>query len=125
MDKAQAATWASWQKQPWRCRLVAEAPPMQQSAEVISTGDLRDLLAALQAMKVGDFSVRLPGDRVGMFGKIADAFNDIVADKPGDGGRAGAGRRRGGGARGAHPAEGEVLQPGRRVVRRWRHRSTR
>src|SRR5687768_1080599 len=59
---------------------VAEAPPMEQTAEVISTGDLRDLLAALQAMKVGDFSVRLPGDRVGMFGKIADAFNDIVAD---------------------------------------------
>ncbi|HEV7690554.1 MAG TPA: HAMP domain-containing protein, partial [Hyphomonadaceae bacterium] len=50
------------------------------SAEVISTGDLRELLSALQRMKTGDFSVRLPGDRVGMFGKIADAFNDIVAD---------------------------------------------
>ncbi len=50
------------------------------SAEVISTGDLKELLSALQSMKVGDFSVRLPGDRVGMFGKISDAFNDIVAD---------------------------------------------
>ena len=41
--------------------------------------ELRDLLQALQAMKVGDFSVRLPGDRVGVIGKIADTFNDIVA----------------------------------------------
>ncbi|RYY92135.1 MAG: hypothetical protein EON61_26790, partial [Alphaproteobacteria bacterium] len=31
-------------------------------------------------MKIGDFSVRLPGDRIGVMGKIADAFNDIVAD---------------------------------------------
>jgi HAMP domain-containing protein len=31
-------------------------------------------------MKIGDFSVRMPGDRTGIFGKIADAFNDIVAD---------------------------------------------
>jgi HAMP domain-containing protein len=58
---------------------VAETPPMP-AAEVISSSDLRELLGALQAMKIGDFSVRLPGDRVGMFGKISDAFNDIVAD---------------------------------------------
>ena len=38
-----------------------------------------DLLHALQAMRVGDFSVRLPGDQVGVEGKIADTFNDIVA----------------------------------------------
>ena len=50
------------------------------SADVISTSDLRELLAALQSMKIGDFSVRLPGDRTGMYGKIADAFNDIIAD---------------------------------------------
>ncbi len=40
---------------------------------------LRDLLQSLQAMKVGDFSVRLPGDWNGVMGKVADAFNDIVA----------------------------------------------
>ncbi len=40
---------------------------------------LRDLLQALQAMKIGDFSVRLPGDRVGVMGKIADTFNEIVS----------------------------------------------
>jgi HAMP domain-containing protein/signal transduction histidine kinase/DNA-binding response OmpR family regulator len=39
----------------------------------------RDLLRALQAMRDGDFSVRLPGDQVGLAGKIADAFNEIVS----------------------------------------------
>jgi len=40
---------------------------------------LGELLAALQAMRVGDFSVRMRGDRTGLGGKIADAFNDIIA----------------------------------------------
>ena len=39
---------------------------------------LAELLRALQAVRDGDFSVRLPGDRVGVEGKIADTFNDIV-----------------------------------------------
>ncbi|MFZ3223955.1 MAG: HAMP domain-containing protein, partial [Xanthobacteraceae bacterium] len=30
-------------------------------------------------MRVGDFSVRMAGDRVGILGKIADTFNEIVA----------------------------------------------
>ena len=37
------------------------------------------LLYALQAMRLGDFSIRLPGDQTGLPGKIADTFNDIVA----------------------------------------------
>ncbi|MGQ9426631.1 HAMP domain-containing protein [Gilvimarinus sp. F26214L] len=37
------------------------------------------LLAALQAVRDGDFEVRLPGDWTGIEGKIADTFNDIVA----------------------------------------------
>src|SRR5215471_15818776 len=40
---------------------------------------LHDLLHALQAMRIGDFSVRLPSDRTGLEGKIADTFNEIVA----------------------------------------------
>jgi signal transduction histidine kinase/DNA-binding response OmpR family regulator/HAMP domain-containing protein len=36
------------------------------------------LLAALQSMRTGDFSVRLPGDWAGLAGKIADTFNDVV-----------------------------------------------
>ncbi len=41
--------------------------------------DLHNLLHALQAVKAGDFSVRLAGHETGLFGKIADTFNDIVA----------------------------------------------
>src|SRR5579885_2263981 len=41
--------------------------------------DLSQLLQALQAVRVGDFSVRLPADKVGLAGKIADTFNEIVA----------------------------------------------
>jgi HAMP domain-containing protein/signal transduction histidine kinase/DNA-binding response OmpR family regulator len=37
------------------------------------------LLAALQAMRDGDFSVRLPGSWIGLEGKIADTFNEIVS----------------------------------------------
>ncbi len=36
------------------------------------------LLAALKALKKGDFSVRLPVNWLGMAGKIADAFNEMV-----------------------------------------------
>jgi hypothetical protein len=34
---------------------------------------------ALQAMRIGDFSMRLPSERTGLEGKIADTFNEIVA----------------------------------------------
>ncbi|HVV28554.1 MAG TPA: HAMP domain-containing protein, partial [Rhizomicrobium sp.] len=33
----------------------------------------------MQALKVGNFSVRLPGDQVGVAGKLADTFNEIAA----------------------------------------------
>src|SRR3954465_14667275 len=38
-----------------------------------------ELLHALLAMRSGDFSVRMPDDQVGLEGKIADTFNEIVA----------------------------------------------
>ncbi|HEX2710885.1 MAG TPA: hypothetical protein VHM88_01500, partial [Candidatus Acidoferrales bacterium] len=41
--------------------------------------DLTVILASLQTMRDGDFSVRLPGSWTGLAGKIADTFNDIVA----------------------------------------------
>src|SRR3979411_2830350 len=41
-----------------------------------------DLLHALQAMRVGDFSVRMAGDDEGLLGKIADTFNEIAAANP-------------------------------------------
>jgi HAMP domain-containing protein/CheY-like chemotaxis protein/signal transduction histidine kinase len=37
------------------------------------------LLRAMQVMRAGDFSVRLPHNQPGLAGKIAEAFNDIVA----------------------------------------------
>nr|WP_315797466.1 HAMP domain-containing protein [Bradyrhizobium sp. SZCCHNRI3043] len=39
----------------------------------------QDLLRALQAMRSGDFSVRMGGDYLGIDGKIADTFNEIIA----------------------------------------------
>src|SRR5438046_575100 len=41
--------------------------------------ELYELLNALQSMRVGDFSVRLSGGQMGLLGKIADTFNEIVA----------------------------------------------
>jgi CheY-like chemotaxis protein/signal transduction histidine kinase/HAMP domain-containing protein len=42
-------------------------------------GDLRELLRALQAMRMGDFSVRMAAESTGIIGKIADTFNEIVS----------------------------------------------
>src|ERR1700758_2269042 len=57
--------------------------PVPPSPEAFRDKDLNggsaELLGALQAMRVGDFSVRMPGDHVGLMGKIADTFNEIVA----------------------------------------------
>ena len=39
----------------------------------------RRLLTAMLAFRDGEFGVRLPADLIGVDGKIADAFNDIVA----------------------------------------------
>jgi hypothetical protein len=44
-----------------------------------SSTNLSIILNALQTMRAGDFSVRLPGAWVGVEGKVADTFNDIVA----------------------------------------------
>jgi HAMP domain-containing protein/CheY-like chemotaxis protein/signal transduction histidine kinase len=44
-----------------------------------SSSEFHELLQALQAVRVGDFSVRMAGNQVGIIGKIADTFNEIVA----------------------------------------------
>jgi HAMP domain-containing protein/CheY-like chemotaxis protein len=65
----------------------AELPPHTDAPTLLSPGngangkstfELKDLLHALQAVRVGDFSVRLAGDHLGIEGKIADTFNEIV-----------------------------------------------
>jgi HAMP domain-containing protein/CheY-like chemotaxis protein/signal transduction histidine kinase len=45
----------------------------------VAEGDLTLILAALQTMRDGDFSIRLPGSWTGLPGKVADTFNEIVA----------------------------------------------
>ncbi len=45
----------------------------------VASGDLSAILASLQTMRDGDFSVRLPGFWTGLAGKVADTFNSIVA----------------------------------------------
>ena len=49
------------------------------SAAEPATADFTAILASLQTMRDGDFSVRLPGSWTGLAGKIADTFNEIVA----------------------------------------------
>ena len=49
-------------------------PPGLNGAE----DELRELLRVFQAVRRGDFSVRLPGHWTGLFGKIADAVNDFT-----------------------------------------------
>jgi len=41
--------------------------------------ELHEFLHALQAMRTGDFSVRMAPDHEGLAGKIAETFNEIVA----------------------------------------------
>ena len=57
--------------------LAASVAPVEHALNGDAQG-LAELLHALQAMRVGDFSVRMAGDRVGIMGKIADTFNEIV-----------------------------------------------
>jgi len=56
---------------------IPEASDNQLNGNADAHG-LAELLHALQAMRVGDFSARMAGDRVGIMGKIADTFNEIV-----------------------------------------------
>src|ERR1044072_8191304 len=63
---------------PPRKRTAAppDAKPIPNGKDVL---DLNRLLYALQAMRVADFSARMAGNQLGIEGKIADTFNEIVA----------------------------------------------
>src|SRR4029077_7781266 len=58
-----------------QARRRASAQP--QNAD--STLNLSKLLQALQSVRDGNFSARLPSDQTGLAGKVADTFNEIVA----------------------------------------------
>ncbi|MBD2777469.1 HAMP domain-containing protein [Iningainema tapete] len=52
--------------------------PTEQLTRESDNLDLTQLLKTLFAVKKGDFSARMPIDRTGMAGKIADTLNDII-----------------------------------------------
>ncbi|HTO06589.1 MAG TPA: HAMP domain-containing protein, partial [Myxococcota bacterium] len=62
-----------------RKRRARENGATNGSAPHASPSDLRELLRALDAVRDGDFSARLPTDWAGLEGKIADRFNELVA----------------------------------------------
>ena len=51
---------------------------MDMKSDKIDGLDGKQLLAALIALKKGDFSTRMPPDWTGLAGKIADTLNDII-----------------------------------------------
>ncbi len=57
--------------------VAANGVGLELSAQV-GPRELNAILVSLQTMRDGDFSVRLPGAWVGLAGKIADTFNEIV-----------------------------------------------
>jgi HAMP domain-containing protein/CheY-like chemotaxis protein/signal transduction histidine kinase len=66
---------------------TAEIPPPpgtkanghRRTRDGIDSAEVSLILASLQTMRDGNFSVRLPGYWTGITGKIADTFNEIVA----------------------------------------------
>src|SRR5205807_8516586 len=59
--------------------LSRRADPANGSRSGIHECDTGQLLRALMAFKRGDFSVRLPDDWIGVAGKIADTFKELIA----------------------------------------------
>ncbi len=59
--------------------MVTTTPLVTPAPTSSSSLDRSQFLHALQQVRSGDFSVRLPGDWTGLDGKIADTFNEIVA----------------------------------------------
>ncbi len=57
---------------------AAVAPQANGGAAGQHSLDLAELLKALQAMRAGDFSVRMASSHAGLEGKIVDAFNEIA-----------------------------------------------
>src|SRR3954469_4355318 len=54
-------------------------PPPAPRSGAQHANDLRDLLRAMEAMRAGDFSVRLSREREGAMARICVLFNEIVA----------------------------------------------
>ena len=48
-------------------------------ASVVSSAEMKMVLAGLNALKRGEASYRLPDEWTGVAGKVADAFNDVAS----------------------------------------------
>ena len=59
--------------------IIAQPRPKEAHSGAVASPIDRDLLKTIVALKVGDFSVRLPDDWVGVPGKIADTLNEVIA----------------------------------------------
>ena len=73
------ATVGSREKKPQKTAAIGPEAKMSRGVSAVQSDSLGLVLASLQTMRDGDFSVRLPVAWVGLEGKIADTFNDIVA----------------------------------------------
>ncbi len=51
---------------------------MQLAEQAVSSEELTAILGALNALKRGDASIRLPQEWTGLMGRVSDAFNDVV-----------------------------------------------
>jgi HAMP domain-containing protein/CheY-like chemotaxis protein/signal transduction histidine kinase len=77
MDKAEAPRAGAARSQN-QARAGLESLEAHGNGKV-SQGNLAVILAGLQTIRDGDFSVRLPGHWTGLAGKVADTFNEIVS----------------------------------------------
>ncbi|WP_426733593.1 HAMP domain-containing protein [Myxococcus faecalis] len=59
-------------------RARAVVPPQRPVEDDSDALDSRQLLRVLTAVRKGDFSVRMPVDKVGNAGKVADSLNEII-----------------------------------------------
>jgi HAMP domain-containing protein/signal transduction histidine kinase/DNA-binding response OmpR family regulator len=58
--------------------LAPSAPASPLSEAAFTEAFSRQLLSAMNELRVGNFNVRLPNDLLGMQGRIADVFNDLA-----------------------------------------------
>src|ERR1700729_2587943 len=76
--------WIGWVWRGKRPEGVVKKPPPKKKGRKNQcnwrreVGETKVLLKALTSLKHGDFSVRLPLDWVGIAGKTADTFNEVV-----------------------------------------------
>ncbi len=62
-----------------RAKRTPPNPPRDAESAAGESHEMKALLLALNAFKGGDFTVRLPQDWIGVSGKVADIFNEVIS----------------------------------------------